>query len=274
MGNNNQIKTGYTEGAPAIAYDHCGSGEAVVFSHAIGGNRTNWRDQLPEFGKKFHAIAFDTRGYGASEDYEGPFRLDDVASDLIRVLEATGHKRAHLVGLSMGGRLILDFYEKHPERVLSLSLCATFHRSDFMSPEEWSEFRRRRSERLLAGAEPIDIAEDVTNTLVRPDTSAAVRERVKASMSSLHKLSYVKAIEGIHAYMKPAKLEAIHVPTLVVAGDSDRPSTPEFCKHMADQIPGAELRIIPRAAHMLNMEQPEVFNSHVLSFLNRISVNA
>ncbi len=59
--------TEYIAGTPRIAVDHTGSGPAVIFLHGVGGNRTNWHDQLPQFGRNFHAIAWDARGYGASD---------------------------------------------------------------------------------------------------------------------------------------------------------------------------------------------------------------
>ena len=139
-----------------------------------------------------------------------------------------------------------------------------------MTPEEWKEFRDRRSERLLSGEEPADIADEVTRTLVRRDAPDAVRARVSASMAALHKHSYIKAIDGIHAYGRPADLAAIRVPALVVAGEHDKPSTPAYCEEMWRMIPGAEFYIVPAAAHMLNMEQPEYFNARVLEFLRGV----
>jgi 3-oxoadipate enol-lactonase len=79
--------TEYVAGAPRIAVDQTGSGPAVIFLHGVGGNRTNWHDQLPQFGRNFHAIAWDARGYGASDDYAGPLEFADFSADLIRVLD-------------------------------------------------------------------------------------------------------------------------------------------------------------------------------------------
>src|SRR3984893_8137578 len=78
--------TEHVSGVPRIAIDHLGSGPLVLFMHGIGGNRTNWHDQLPEFGRHFHAVAWDGRGYGASDDYEGPLDFNDFGRDLARLL--------------------------------------------------------------------------------------------------------------------------------------------------------------------------------------------
>ena len=74
-------------GAPRIAVEHIGAGPLAIFLHGIGGNRTNWRDQLPAFSRDFHAVAWDARGYGDSDDYEGPLDFGDFAADLRRVLD-------------------------------------------------------------------------------------------------------------------------------------------------------------------------------------------
>ena len=81
------VKTTIIPGRPRIAVDEAGSGKLLVFMHGIGGNKTNWRDQVPVFGEKFRAVAWDARGYGGSDDYEGPLDFADFSADLIRVLE-------------------------------------------------------------------------------------------------------------------------------------------------------------------------------------------
>src|SRR5579864_9339504 len=117
------IITDYVPGTPRIAVDHCGAGPLLVFLHGIGGNRTNWRDQLPSFGAHFHAVAWDARGYGLSEDYPGPLDFGDFAHDLARVLQFFKTQRSHLIGLSMGGLIAMDFYGRYPTQVATLTIC-------------------------------------------------------------------------------------------------------------------------------------------------------
>ena len=105
------LTTDYVPGTPRIAFDHCGAGPLLIFLHGIGGNRTNWHDQLPVFGQHFHAVSWDARGYGASDDYDGPLHFGEFAKDLGSVIRFFNGKRAHLVGLSMGGLIALDFTE-------------------------------------------------------------------------------------------------------------------------------------------------------------------
>src|SRR5262249_6313876 len=108
-------------GAPQIAIEHIGGGPLLIFLHRLPGNRTNWREQLPVFARDFHAAAWDARGYGDSDDYEGPLDFGDFAHDLRRVLDHFGAARAHLVGLSMGGMIALDFITRYRDRVATLT---------------------------------------------------------------------------------------------------------------------------------------------------------
>jgi 3-oxoadipate enol-lactonase len=146
--------TDYIPGPPRIAVDHAGTGPLVMLLHGIGGNRSNWHDQLAAFAVHFHAVSWDARGYGASDDYEGPLDCGDFARDLVRVIDHFGALKAHLVGLSMGGMIALDFYSSHPERVATLTICDSLPGFNQLTPEQRREFVRLRQEPLLAGKEP------------------------------------------------------------------------------------------------------------------------
>jgi len=166
-----QWKTERIGAAPQIAVDRMGSGDLLVFLHGIGGNKRNWHDNLPAFAAHWHAVAWDARGYGESDDYEGPLTFSDFAHDVVRVLDHFGAAKAHIVGLSMGGRIALDFAALYPNRLLTLTLCDTHRGFSHFSEEKRREFVRLRKEPLEQGAEPKDIAGLVAKTLVGPKAS-------------------------------------------------------------------------------------------------------
>ena len=151
------LTTDYVPGTPRIAVDHCGAGP-LIFLHGIGGNRTNWHDQLPVFGPHFHAVSWDARGYGASDDYDGPLHFGDFAKDLGGVIRFFNDERAHLVGLSMGGLIALDFYGSFPDNVATLTLCDSLPGFGHLDDNQRREFVRLRQQPLLEGKEPKDIA--------------------------------------------------------------------------------------------------------------------
>jgi 3-oxoadipate enol-lactonase len=260
-------QTEYATGAPRIAVDHFGSGPMVLFMHGIGGNRTNWHDQLPVFGEKFHAVSWDARGYGASDDYAGALEFADFGRDLIRVLDHFRVAKAHLVGLSMGGLIAFDFHASHPERVATLTICDSMPGMTGLNAEARREFIRIRQEPLLNGKEPCDIAPIVAKTLVGKSAKPGSFERLVASMSALHKESYLKTIEATTNYARALELESIRVPTHIIVGDEDTLTPPALSRTMATRIAGARLTIIKGAGHLSNIEQPEAFNEAALAFL-------
>lgn len=263
------VTTERVPGAPAIAFDRAGSGPLVVFLHGIGGNRSNWTGQLEALEDAFLAVAWDARGYGGSDDYPGPLTFDDFSVDLLRLLEHLGSASAHVVGLSMGGRIALDFYERHPERVASLVLCDAFPGFDAESftPEQRAEFVRSRKEPLLAGKTPREMAPPVAKTLVSPAASPAVIDQLIESMAALHTDSYIKAIEATTHYERVADLARVTVPVQLIVGEDDRLTPPALSESMAAQLPEARLDVLEKAGHLTNLERPEAFNAILRRFL-------
>lgn len=254
--------------APMIAVEHGGQGPLVVFLHGIGGNRHQWRDQLDVFAARYTVCAWDARGYGDSDDYAGPLQFTDFSADLLRVLDHFGAARAHLVGLSMGGRIARDFYFHHPARVASLVLANTSPGFDALSESERQDFVRARQGPLLAGKSPREVAQTLAQNLLARDAPAAHKERLVAMMAALHKASYLKTIEASVMQDRGAPIERIAVPTLIVTSDEDRLYSPALAQDMTRRIPGAAMVVIERAGHLSNLEQPAAFNRHVLAFVD------
>jgi 3-oxoadipate enol-lactonase len=255
--------------APRVAVEHAGSGEFVLFMHGIGGNRRNWRDQLPAFAARYHAGAWDARGYGDSDDYEGPLDFGSYADDAVRVMDHFGVARGHIVGLSMGGRIAMDLVARYPGRVATLTLCDTHKGFAGFSEEKKKAFIAARKEPLISGKEPKDIAEPVARTLVGPNASREAFMQLVDSMSRLHKESYIKSIEATVKMDVRTDLGNIRVPTHVVVGSEDRLTTVAMAREMANEIPGAVLTVIDDAGHLVNIEKPAEFNAAVLAFLDR-----
>ncbi len=253
--------------APFIAVDHAGQGDLVVMLHGIGGNKRNWHDNMPAFAEHFHVVAWDARGWGESDDYEGPLTFADMAGDLLRVIDHFGAACAHVVGLSMGGKIAMHFARLHPGRVASLTLCDTSWTRRAADPKALEEFVRLRQKPLLEGGEPRDIAEPVARTLVSSRAQPGAFEKLVDSMTRLHKAMYIKAIETV-AYAPEAEgLDQVDAPTLVVVGADDQLTPVAAAQVIVDLIPGAQLAVIPDAGHLSNIEQPDAFDEVVLGFL-------
>ena len=260
--------------APHLALDVCGRGPLAVFLHGIGGNRTNWRDQLPVFAERFTAVAWDARGYGESDDYPGALKFEDFSHDLERVLDHFGVETAHLIGLSMGGRIALDFTGRRPARVRSLTLVDTGAGRKPADPEELERFLALRKKPILEGRSPAEIADGVAKTLAGDSITEQAYRRLVDSLSMLHPSSYLKTLDTVTRYDGYPAFESIDRPALVVVGEEDRIAPPDWARRMAELIPGAELQVIERAGHISNIEAPAAFNAAVLDFLDRVEANA
>ena len=179
---------------PSISIDYVGQGEMIIFLHGIGGNKKNWTENLIFFSKKFLSVAWDTRGYGESDDYEGDLNFEDVLDDLLTVFKHFNRNKAHIVGLSMGGQIATLFYEKYPSYVKSLTLCDTHFGLSNLSPQEIEKFINLRKEPLINGKEPRDIAPIVASTLIGDVNNKSAYNQLVNSMELLHKESYLKTL--------------------------------------------------------------------------------
>ncbi len=231
----------------------------MLFLHGIRGNRRNWRRQVEFFSRQFRAAAWDARGYGDSDDYEGALQFDHFTGDVLRVAEHFRAAKLHLVGLSMGGRVARNVALRSPERLHSLVLVSTNPGFDSLSTDRVTQFvteRRSRTPQTL-------------RNLLGSGSSHAAYEELLDSVARVHDASYQKTLEASVAQDRAAPLEKISVPTLVLAGEEDTVYPPELAREMARRIPGAELHMFERTGHLANLEQPDKFNQVVLDFITR-----
>jgi len=231
----------------------------VLFLHGIRGNRRNWARQIEFFSQRFQAAAWDARGYGDSDDYEGPLQFDHFTGDVLRVAEHLKAAKLHLVGLSMGGRIARNVALRYPDHLLSLTLISSTPGFDALSAEGVKRFVTERRSRTPQSLQQ----------LIGSRASRAAYTELLDSVSRIHEPSYQKTLEASVAQDRAAPIEKISVPTLVIAGEEDTVYPPELAREMARRIPGAELLMLEGTGHLANLEQPERFNTAVLNFLTK-----
>ena len=252
---------------PSISIDYAGEGEMLIFLHGIGGNKKNWKDNLNFFSDKFLSVAWDTRGYGESDDYEGILKFDDVLDDLKKVLDHFNKDKAHIVGLSMGGQIATLFFEKYPNHVKTLTLCDTHFGLSNLSKKEIEKFINLRKEPLLNGKEPKEIAPRVASTLIGDMKNTSAYKQLINSMSLLHKDSYLKTIDTSMRTEHRHIFKTINVPTLIMVGELDSLTPPSMSKEIMREIKNSYIKIIPNAGHLINIENPDLFNVNLMTFL-------
>ena len=178
-------------------------------------------------------------------------------SDVIRVLDFFEEEKAHLVGLSMGGRIAREVALRHPERLLSLTLANTSPGFDALSPEQVRRFVEERRNRTP----------ESMKALLGSRADPGAYEALLKSFHALRKPSYLKTLEASVAQDRAAPVEQIRVPTLVITGTEDRVYPAPIAQDMARRIPGAKLVSLEGCGHLSNLEQPGRFNAALLEFL-------
>lgn len=265
-----KIGYGSTLSFPRIAYAHYGSGEQTIFFlHGIGGNKKNWLDQLRYFGDQgYRAIAWDIRGYGDSDDYEGAFDFEKISADLIRLMDELAIDKAHFVGLSMGGRILMDFAYRYAHRINHLVICAAFPSfGKALTAEQREDYIKLRKQPLLQGQSFAELAPALITSLVGNDVSESVYQSLYSSICELRKDSYLKALEAAAFFDRRNEIQSIMNPTLLLYAENDRLTPPDMGQQVAALMPHAQITILPNSGHLMNLEVSDLFNQVVQQFI-------
>ena len=254
-----------------IYYEAEGEGEPVLLIHAGVANLRMWDDQAAALGDRYRVIRFDTRGYGRTETEHVEFsNRDDVAA----VLDEVGEQSAHVVGLSRGGQIALDFVLEHPERARSLSVVAGGvggYEADIASTVDWDEVEAWWDTKDWQRLTDFEVAYWVDGPGQPTDrVDPAIRALVSDWISTNYR---AEKVEGIPQVLDPpadARLGDLRVPLLVIVGELDDESTTASMRHLAERVPGTRLETFA-TAHLVNLEQPQRFNEVLGSFLDAAS---
>lgn len=247
-----------------------GAGEALLFVHAGVADCRMWDAQWQFFAQRYRVIRYDLRGFGRSRSLGGgQFSHHE---DLRQLCDGLGFERLRLVALSFGAAVALDFALLYPERVASLVLAAPAPDAEAPSPELLA-FWEAEEELLRAGdldgAIELNLRVWVDGVGRSPEAVApGVRQAVGQMQRALFELTQPEDLAEVEADpVTPERLAALAVPTCVLAGVYDLSDVQTRAAFLAGAIPSARLVSFRQSAHMLNMEEPELFNQTVLDFL-------
>lgn len=271
----NQKGTLETNGA-RIYYEVEGSGEPVVLIHAGVANLRMWDEQVEVLRDAYRVIRYDTRGFGATETDAVEF---SNRADIAALLDHLGESSAHVLGLSRGGMIALDFALEYPDRVRSLVVAAGGI-SGYQSPDEADASVFTEPEKLLEARDWEGISE--WETAYWADGPGQPKDRVDPALRArVHDwiLTNYQAQkeEGTPQPLDPravGRLSELTAPLLVIIGTLDEPGTQESMHHLAKAVPGARLEVFEGAAHMLHLEQPDRFNTLLREFLSSATAPA
>ena len=235
----------------------------LVLSHALGLSLAMWDPQVAPFSRAFRVLRYDHRGHGGSPVPPGRYRIEDLGRDLLRLVDRLELQRVTFCGLSLGGMVGLWLAANAPERVDRLVVCSSAARMP--RPDEYAARAK------LVRAQGMDAVAD--RVIGRWFTPAFVTRRsdvvagVKALLLATPPEGYAATCEALAAMDQRNDLPRIAAPTLVVAAAEDQATPPEQSQEIARGIPGARLVVIPDAAHIANVEQPDAVTNQILDHL-------
>jgi 3-oxoadipate enol-lactonase len=247
--------------------DSGGTGEPVLLVHAIGCDHRMWDGLGTALSPRFRVIRMDVRGHGRSAVTPRPYSLDQLADDARDLLDSLKIDKAHWVGLSMGGMIGQAFALRHPQRLRKLVLANTTSTYGTQGPEMWEARAKAVGEGGMAAVKELAMQRYFTDDFRA--SSSDVVDRIGSGFLATDPEGYIACCNAIRDLDFSGDLHRIKAPTLVIAGEKDVGTPVAMSEAIATAIPGARLAVIPGAAHLSAVENPEAFNKLVEDFLAR-----
>jgi 3-oxoadipate enol-lactonase len=238
----------------------------LVFSNSLATSLAMWDDQVHRLKNSFRILRYDNRGHGSTPPTPGPYTLELLSRDLLGLLDALGLEKVSFCGLSMGGMVGQWLGINAPDRLERLVASNTA--SYFPNKEMWRERIEMANDNGIAAIAEASIKRWFTpGYRDRVDTAPTI-DRARSFIMETTVDGYLGCAVAIRDMDFRDQLARINVPTLVIVGDKDPATLPEYGELIASKIKGAEYAVIPDAAHLSNIEQAEVFTKTLVDFLD------
>lgn len=256
---------------PSLVITVAGRGPLVILIHGLGGDRSTWHEQIKALQSRYTAVSIDLRGYGDSGDPPGPINFKrDFCADLVAVMDYFKVSRAHLVGLSMGGRVARTTALQVPNRVASLTLANTSPGFDHMEPAQLEAFVQARSSVIQGNQLPANFGYQQAQGMMAPGTPESILQTMARAVDRLRVANYLNTLQASTLQDRGDHLEDIACPVHVITSDLDTVYPADVTLAMQARVPNATLTRIKGAGHISNLEQPETFNQALIHFLDTL----
>jgi len=251
-----------------MAYDDVGNGPPVLLIHGFPLSRKMWRLQAEALAAAgYRVITPDLRGFGESDAPDGPYSIELFADDILELLDHLGIERAVIGGMSMGGYILLRLLLQAPERVSAALFITTRSTAD----DETGKARRLALARDVMRYGPQVITDAFTQVLFAPGTPEEKPELASEAYSWMVATSSRGLAGGLLAMRERPDftplLPTIRQPSLVISAAQDQAAAPATAETFLQGLPNCTARLIPRGGHLVNLEEPELFNRLLLEFL-------
>ncbi len=252
-----------------IYFETHGQGTPVLLVPGLGGVGSYWSPNIPAFSRDHQVIVHDHRGTGQSSRSLIRYSVDQMTDDLVAIMDHLGLAKAHLVGHSTGGAIGQTLAITKPDRLLSLTIYASWTKAD---PFFRRVFEARRTLMTNAGA-----AAYVRSTpiFLYPDwwineNIALLEEREKLAVANFPSVEIATSrIDAVVNFDRTNELGSIKTPTLVICAKDDILTPPYFSRALAQSIPGAKFIELERGGHCASETNVAAFNEAVLGFIRQ-----
>jgi pimeloyl-ACP methyl ester carboxylesterase len=251
-----------------IFYDVAGVGPPIIVLHPFPVNHEFWLPITEYLSSRYRLIMPDLRGHGESGLGNGPATMEKHASDIARVMTDAGVDRAPLIGVSIGGYAIFEFWRRFRDRVSGLVLCNT------KAPADAAEARATRlkaaDDVLQHGTEPF--FEGMSQKVLAETTRHSRPDLVEGALRMMRKMS-AEDVAGVQRGMAErsdsvSTLKTVNAPVLIITGDEDNMTGVPEAELMKQKIAGSQMKVIAKAGHYSPWEQPQEVGKLLRQFLD------
>jgi len=254
----------------ALHYELLGAGRPIVLIHGFTNFGLSWSPQLsPLVHAGYRVVLPDLHGHGASQPATARCTVEDLATDMVALLDHLGAGPAVLCGLSLGGMVAQQMAIDRPDRVAGIIVANS--RSSFSAPEHaaivdnWIALLRQHNG-------PLERLRTTWPTLVNESfresgSGRAVFEAWAQVLAAVPGSSFCHVAQGMTRFDLRGRLANVRVPALLIGGEHDRLFSPDQTQEIGIEIAGSVCAVISRAGHLSNLDSSDQFNRLLLDFL-------
>ncbi len=263
-----------------LHFEEAGSGIPIVFAHEFGGDIRSWEPQIRYFARNYRVIAFNARGYPPSDvpKDDKSYGQKRATDDILDLLDELQIEKAHIVGLSMGGFATLHFGFNYPDRALSLTIAGAGYGAHPDVHKQFSEETKQVANRIEADTmEKFAEIYAIGPTRVQFANKDPYGWKIFANQlkehSTIGSANTMRSVQGKRPslYDFVNQMQNLKVPTLIINGDEDDPCL-DVALFMKRNIHSSALVLLPRSGHLINLEEPALFNQMLGEFFSALDV--
>jgi 3-oxoadipate enol-lactonase len=237
----------------------------LMFSNSLATSFAMWDPQVERLGDRYRILRYDNRGHGSTPGTDdGPYTIATLGQDVLGLLDALGIDKVNWCGLSKGGMVGQWLGINASDRLEKLIVSNTA--SYFPNKEMWRErIEMATSEGIPAIAEA-SIGRWFTPGYLQRENTKPTIDWVRAFILETTKQGYLDCSIAIREMDFRDELPQVDVETMVIIGEKDPATIPEYGELIASLIPGAKTFVVPDAAHLSNIEQPDIYTDALVDF--------